>query len=450
MASIEDLAPIAEKAVRKALDMGADEAEAYVSATRSTSVVIESGKIKEFNHTVDAGIGLRVSLARKVGFAYTTRLGASFIGEAVARAIQSARASSEDKWWPGLPGPQKYASIPGTFSEELAHTEPSALVEYAREIMDAVREAGSEFVLAHAAVSVSASETYIVNTNGLEGVDRGTHSSIYASILARVNGLVTPEVFSIGSSRVSIPSPSPVVEKSLSVVRECTVKAKLDGGGYDVVFMPAALAEIIGEALLPSLTAERVARKRSLYGGMLGEKVMDERVTIIDDGALESGDASSKFDGEGVATKRKLLVERGVLKSFIADTYWGHRIGMSSTGNAVRRGYSTRPGTGYTNVLMQAGDAGLDELVEGRVLVVHYVQGAHTANADTGEYSVVANPAILYENGEARGWVPGVVLAGNIGTHMSKDIVAISKTLEKPYPAVHLPAVRLKDVKVLQ
>jgi len=92
----------------------------------------------------------------------------------------------------------------------------------------------------------------------------------------------------------------------------------------------------------------------------------------------------------------------------------------------------------------------LDELFEGRVIVVYSVQGAHTANSSTGEYSVLANPAILYEEGEPVGWLRGLAVAGSFYNELRDNVVGLSGVVEKPYPGIWVPWIRLTGIQVAQ
>ena len=197
-----------------------------------------------------------------------------------------------------------------------------------------------------------------------------------------------------------------------------------------------------------ALRGDNVVRGRSPYRDRVGEEVVDKHLTIIDDGLLDGGDNSWRFDGEGVATSRSILVEAGVLRSFVLDTYWGKRMGTKSTGNGVRRSYSVQPQPGYTNIIIEGGDSSLEELLDGKVIVLYNLQGAHTANSDTGEYSVLANPGILYENGEPRGWLRGITVSGNMFEEVKKNIVMVSREKEKAFPGIEAPWIRFDNIVV--
>ncbi len=438
---------LAVMAVRAAMREGATEAEAFVTRRRGYSVSILAGRIKGLESMDEAGVGIRVAVGKRVGFAYATGLDTEAARRAARAAVKQARASPEDPYWPGLPEPpERYPEPSGVYGDGVARASPESIVEDAKVLIGHV--AAREGVqLSRASIGVSVFEEAIANSNGVYAVEMGTYASVMVSIVVQKNGLTTPAVFEFESSRVAVPDVTAVANRAVEKALLATKVVKgLQPGRYTVVYQPQVLAELLDYTVLSSLNGENVVRGRSYYVGKTGGKVMDERITIIDDGLLKGGDSTGRFDGEGVPMQTTVLVEKGVLRGFIYDNYWASRVGTRSTGNAVRSGYSSRPRPGFTNIVIPGGDAGPEELYEGRVLVIYQVQGAHTANPETGEYSVLANPAILYENGEPKGWVPGLVLAGNLYKELAENVEAISKWTEKPYPGAVLPAMRLRGV----
>ena len=446
-------AEAAVMAVRQAMREGASEAEAYVVVERGYTVRVAANTVSDLVAERDAGIAVRAAVGKRVGFAYSTGLSAESIREAARSAVKAARASPEDPWWRGFPEPGESNPEPGGIYEaSLARIEPGTLVEDVRELLGYVAERyGSKGVsVTRASLGVSEVERAIANSNGVYRVDVGTFAAAYVALAARFSdGRVSPSIYEFASSRTTLPSLTELADRAADkVLLTEKVYKGLGAGRYTVVYTPEALAELLEYTVLGSLNGEMVVRGRSFYRGKIGEKVMDERITIVDDGVMKGGDATWRFDGEGVPMKRKVLVEKGVLRGFIYDSYWGSRAGTASTGNAVRSSYTTRPHIGFTNLVVAEGDAAPEELLEGKVVVVYSVQGAHTANMETGEYSVVANPAVLYVDGEPQGMIPGAAVAGNMYRELAEAVEAVGRWTEKPYPGVHLPWVRLGGVHV--
>ncbi|HRU76575.1 MAG TPA: metallopeptidase TldD-related protein, partial [Methanothrix sp.] len=184
-------------------------------------------------------------------------------------------------------------------------------------------------------------------------------------------------------------------------------------GSFDVLLRPLAAAELLEGTLLTSLEADSVQKGRSSLRGRVGEMIASEDFMLIDDGLLPAGIDSSAFDGEGVPSQRTVLVDGGILKGFLYDSYAAGKDGTHSTGNSVRSGYSDLPRVGSRNLIVSSPSA--HELQAGRGgYLVHGLIGAHTANPISGDFSVEARNAFrLAPGGEAQP-VRSLMLAGNI------------------------------------
>jgi len=172
-------------------------------------------------------------------------------------------------------------------------------------------------------------------------------------------------------------------------------------------------------------------------------------VTIYDDGLLNGGLRTWKFDGEGVPHQRTLIIEKGVLRNLIYDSYTAKKEEKESTGNASRAGYLSTPNVEATNFHFMPGNKSPEELLrdvdEG--LLVYYLQGAHSSNPASGEFSVVATPAWKLENGTLAYATKGTMLAGNI-FQLLTNISALANN-ERKIGQLVAPWVLVENVKVV-
>ncbi|MDI6846680.1 MAG: metallopeptidase TldD-related protein, partial [Candidatus Bathyarchaeia archaeon] len=187
----------------------------------------------------------------------------------------------------------------------------------------------------------------------------------------------------------------------------------------------------------------------SAFKGKIGEKVASEIVTIYDDGLFNGGLRTWKFDGEGVPQQKTLIIEKGILRNFIYDDYTAKKEGKESTGNASRAGYLSTPNVEATNFHLMAGNKSPKELItevdEG--LLVYYLQGAHSSNPASGEFSVVATPAWKIKNGEIAYATKGAMLAGNIFEVLT-NVSALADN-ERKIGQLVAPWVLVENVKVI-
>ncbi len=155
-------------------------------------------------------------------------------------------------------------------------------------------------------------------------------------------------------------------------------------------------------------------RGQSAFKDKIGTQVASENLTIYDDGLMPSGMRSWSFDAEGVPQQKTPIIEKGILRSFIYDNYSARKEGKESTGNALRGGYLSTPNIGPTNFHIMPSNKTCETLLaevdDG--LIVYYLQGAHSSNPMSGEFSVVATPAWQIRDGKIADACGGVMLAG--------------------------------------
>ena len=179
---------------------------------------------------------------------------------------------------------------------------------------------------------------------------------------------------------------------------------------------PWAYGQILSYTLFQAVRGDNVARGKSKLEGRIGETIAPDNVTIVDDGTIPMGINSSFADDEGVPRRRTPIIEEGVLESFLWDTYWGNKTGEESTGNARR---SMRQGLveiGRTNTVVESGRRSIRDIVSeiDHGYLIRNVQGAHSSNPESGDFSVVGNPAVLIEDAERVGAVHGLMVSGNV------------------------------------
>ena len=216
-----------------------------------------------------------------------------------------------------------------------------------------------------------------------------------------------------------------------------------------LVLTPFALQGLLYYTLINAVKADNVQRNQSPFKGMIGEKVASEHITIYDDGLFPDGLRTWAFDGEGVPQQKTPLIEKGVLRGFLYDNYAAKKEGLESTGNASRAGYLSTPSIEATNFRITPGNKTPDELIRevDDGLLIYYLQGAHSSNPVSGEFSVVATPAWKIKNGEIAHATRGVMLAGNIFEAFKN--VSIVANNERKMGQLIAPWVLFENVRVI-
>jgi PmbA protein len=203
--------------------------------------------------------------------------------------------------------------------------------------------------------------------------------------------------------------------------------------------------------LSSALSAESVQKKKSMLTDKIGKLVISQRLNIIDSGLLDMRLGSKPFDDEGVPTTNKILIEKGVLKSFLHNTYTAKKDGVRSTGNAVRGSFTGLPTVGPTNLFIEPASMEYTANLEGLIKIIHkglYItetMGMHTANPISGEFSVGAS-GLWVENGEIKYPVKEAVISGNI-LELFKNVVVIGDDL-RFYGNIGSPCLLIEGIDI--
>ncbi|MCW3995091.1 MAG: TldD/PmbA family protein [Candidatus Bathyarchaeota archaeon] len=441
---------IAEKAVEEALRKGAQEVEAYVYEGQATNIGIELGQISKSNRIIDRGIGIRIAINKAIGFAYTNVIDDSkAIETAVASALSAAKASKPDPDWKGLPQKKSYAPTEKTFDKKILELSSEELVNVAATMLDAAGQADKRVFPIEGGVGGGYVSHAVANSNGVEGFDGGTMVECSLATLAKEGGSVTPVCFEFDASREYNLDPTWVGKEAARLAVTALKTKSVETKSAKVIFTQFALQDLLSYTLINAIKADSVQRNQSPFKGKIGEKVASENLTIFDDGLFVGGLRTSVFDGEGVPHQKTAVIERGILKNFIYDNYSAKKEDKESTGNAARAGYLSTPNIDTTNFHLMPGAKTTDEMLaevdDG--LIVYYLQGAHSSNPVSGEFSVVATPAWKIKDGKITHSSRGVMLAGNV-FEVLKNISVIGGN-ERQMGSMIAPWVQVENVRVI-
>jgi len=404
----------ARAAVAKAEQQGAEAAEAYICKAKELNIEVRGGRVETMKLAEDSGLGVRVIREGKTGFSFTSDLSPAGVDEAAGQALVNCMNLSEDPFQ-RLPKPGKAYEKMDIYDPGIKKASVEQKIDLARSMEDAARTFDRR-------VKVIESSTYqdgealvtIVNSHGTELSYRGAFCGVYLA-LAAVEGDDSQTGFALDYTlRFDRLKPEEVGREAARRAVRMLGAAPVTTRRAAVVLDPYVATGFLG-LIAPALTGEAVQKGRSLFAGKLGERVASSKITTIDDGALPGGIASAPFDGEGVATSRTVLIEKGVLKGYLYNTYTAAKDGVQSTGNGVRNSFKGTPEVGITNFFFEAGTEPVEKLLSEikSGIYVTEVMGMHTANPISGDFSVGV-AGLLIENGELTRPVRGMAIGGNI------------------------------------
>lgn len=446
----EEMQSLAEKAVSVALEKGAGEVEAFVYQGLATSIGIERGQVSRSSKIIDHGIGIRAIINKAIGFSYTNMIkNKAPIDETIDRAISSARASKPDEDWRGLPNKKPYESPKNTYDRRIVELRSEDLVKVASAMLDAAEKTDKRVFPIEGGAGASYLSVATANSNGVAGFDHGTIVDCSLATVCQDGSDVTPVCFEFNTERSYNINPEWIGKEAARLALSALKPKRIETRNTRVIFTQFALQQLLYYTLINAVKADYVQRNQSVFKEKIGEKVASEIVTVYDDGLLNGGLRTWRFDGEGFPQQKTLIMEKGVLHNFLYDNYTARKEGKESTGNAARAGYLSTPNVEATNFHFVPETKSPEELVSevDDGIIVYFLQGAHSSNPASGEFSVVATPAWRIEKGSVTHATKGLMLAGNIFAVLTN--ISVLANNERKLGQLVAPWMLVENVKVI-
>ena len=427
-----ELQAVADRIVEQA--KSSEQVEAFVARGGETDVRIYQGAVEHFVSAQSEGVGIRVISGGRTGFAYAGTLGESAIAEVLAEARDNVQFGEPDEY-AALAEPDGVAvTEQSLWNDELADYPTDDKINLAKQLeqlasgRDArVRVDDSNYADAHG-------ESAVASTTGIRMSGRENGCYVSVSTLADDGEGDDAETqtgfgFSVGRSPLEFDLDKAAREASDRATRLLGA-TKPASKRTTVVLDPMVTAQFLG-VISSTLNGEAVVKGRSLFAERLGDEVAAPLVTLIDDPTNPRAYSSTDVDGEGLAARRNVLIQDGVLKQFVHNTYSARRAGTVSTGNATRGGFAGTPGVGCLAMSLVPGTRSQAELVSDidDGLLVQSVQGLHSGvNPVSGDFSTGA-AGLLIVNGDVGAPVREFTIASTL-QRMLLDIVEIGGDLD--------------------
>jgi PmbA protein len=379
---------LATKVVAEA--QGAEQVEAFVGSSTSTSVRVHGGEVESLTQATTAGIGVRVVEGGRQGFAYAGTLDPAVIAEVLAEARDNA-AFAEPEDWVGLAEPDGVESPAiDLWRDGLAEMPTDRKLELALDLERAVRARDPRIVGVRVAQWGDGSGVGAVVTStgiAVSGRSTGCHLSVQA--LAE-DGAETKTGYgvSVGREPADIDLDAAADEAADRTTR--LLGAVQPASGTVTLVLEPRMAATLLAVVAGTLDGESVLKGRSPFADRVGEAIASPLLTLVDDPTDPRSLGADTHDGEGLATRRVPLIERGVLRGFLHNSMTGRRAGVPSTASAVR-GYRSTPGVGAQALVMAPGAGTIDDLVTGvdHGVLVQAMSGLHSGvNPVSGDFSV--------------------------------------------------------------
>ncbi|MBC7086366.1 MAG: TldD/PmbA family protein [Methanomethylovorans sp.] len=399
---------IARKALNAALKAGADEAEVYLLKSEITGIDIRKGIIDGSKESINQGMGIRAVVNGAVGFASTNI--PSKIEEAAKTAVSSARVRGADPAWKSFPTDGKYPEIEDTFDPRINDMGLDECIELAANMLHGASSL-PDVLVTSGSFSRMISRRLILNSNGIEVEDRGTAITGFVDVITGKDEPTTAYEYDM-SRKMDIDFFN-LGKAAAELVFKSKNGISIEPHHTEVILHPFAVSDLLTGILSSAIDADNVQKGRSRLIGCKGEMIADEKLSIIDDGLLKGGLETSMADEEGVPSQTTPVIENGIFKSYLYDTYTAGKEGVHSTGNASRHSYSSPPSVGIRNFIIEYEQSNVIESTD-KGIYINSVIGAHTANYISGDFSVEARNAFIIEKGELSKPIKSLMISGNV------------------------------------
>ncbi len=444
-----DLRNVAQDIVRRAMTSGATAAECVVREGDEFSTLVRLGQVETLKESGSKSIGVRVFFGQRAASTYSSDFSRDGLDRMLKSALELAKITSEDPFG-GIPEASQLGQISGDLA--LYHEDVYSLpgpdrIDYARRAEKAALDFDPRIKNSEGgSFDAATGHKILANSHGFVGEYRRSYCSVAAVPIAQTEaGAMQRDYwYSVARTMKKLDSPESVGKVAAERTLRRLNARKVKTAQVPVIYDPLVATSIL-EHIFEGVNGDSVYRGASFLAGKLGQKIAGDNVNIIDDGTMPGGFGTSPFDGEGIPTRRTVVVENGELKSYLLNTYTAKKLGLQTTANASR-GLAGTPGIGPGNYFLQPGTKSPKELIAGvkEGLYVTEFLGSG-ANLVTGDYSRGAS-GMWISGGEFAYPVEEITVAGNL-KQLFFNISDIANDLEFR-GAVASPTIRVDGLTV--
>ncbi len=433
--------------VARALKSGADKAEVFCKSFKNITVEIKDQADEALSSSFSSGYSVRVIKNNRLGFSFSTDPAEA--GRVIMRALEASQHADKDFFLDiAASSPAESVMV---FDEAIRDIREDDAISMAMLIEKAAYDADSRIQrLRRPSASFTLSETVIANSAELQARYEATSCTAQITAIAESGGESQTGWDFTGSRLLNDISFEQVGRNAAAAAVRLLGSRKIQGLKTDIILDSAVAVDFLG-VFAASLSAESVQKGKSLLAGRLNTAVVSPLVTLIDNGRLAGKLGSRPIDDEGIATQATSLLQEGVLRSYLYNTYTAKKGDTASTGNAVRSGFSSLPSVGMTNLYLEPAP-GTDRIPQKELfstvqkgLYIVDAMGIHTVNPISGDFSIGIT-GIWIENGSPAFPVKEAVISGNLLDFFGK-VSGMSDDM-RFYGSIGSPSLIISDIDV--
>ena len=428
---------IAQWVVEQTLKEGANEASVNISNSRNVSIDFRDKKIEELKESTENSLSLEIYTNHRYSSHSTNDLRKSTLKKFISEAVAATKYLTEDEFR-SLPDPKYYPKKSNTNLELIDSSykdvDSGERVKIAQEIEAAAMEVSDKIISTTSGYSDTSYQTVKVHSNGFSGESEGTQFWAGASVTVRDGETGRPSdwYWSGARFRNELPSNDFLGKEAARRALRKIGQKKIETGKFNMVVENRVGGRLLGMLQSP-MSARSLQQKSSYLEGMLGKQIASDKLTIIDDPFLIRGFGSKYFDGEGLATKKRTMIENGILNNYYVDNYYGKKLGMEPTSGSS------------SNIVFKYGSRSYEEMtkvLESGILVTSFIGG--NSNSTTGDFSFGV-VGLLVKNGDIIQPINEMNISGN-AKDFWKQLVEVGND-PYPYSSWRIPGMMFEDIQ---
>src|SRR5215469_10057877 len=427
-----DLKEIAADVVKRAMQGGATAVEAVAMDGSEFSTVVRLGEVETLKESGSKSVGVRVFFGRRAASSHSSDLTAAGVKQMVDSALALAKVTSEDPS-AGIPEAEQLGQLEGDldlYHEDVYSLSTADRIDYARRAEKAALDADKRITNSEGGnFDAAAGYRVLANSHGFVGDYRRSYCSVAAVPIAQIDGSAMQRDYwySVANSLKKLEAPEEVGKIAAKRTLRRLGARKVKTAKVPIVFEHTVAGSLVGH-IFEAVNGDSVYRGASFLTDKLNEKIAGDNIDIVDDGTIPGLFGTSPFDSEGVPSRKTVVVEKGVLKSYLLNTYTAKKLKLQTTGNASR-GLAGTPGIGPGNFFLKPGTKTLEEIIadiKDGLFVTEFL--GFGVNLVTGDFSRGAS-GVWIENGELTYPVEEITVAGNL-KDMFANVSEIGNDLE--------------------
>ncbi len=446
---MQDYKNLASELVSALQKQGADACDVYISSSEGFKTTIRLGEIEKLQQSNSKGLGLRVFKNGATALTYTTDFQDKTVNNLVKETLEIVKVSNSDEH-NGLAPKSflgEYAGKLQMFDDSISKLSPEQKIAMVKEMEEAGRNFDKRINNSNGASwSNSIGQITLANSDGFIGQYQTTNASMSVGLLAEENGVKQSDYwYSFNRFFHKLDSPESIGKEAGRRVIARLGGKKVKSQVVPVVVSTEVAAEFV-EMIFGAASGGSIYRRSSYLVDKVGQEIVSPSITIVDDATIEDGLASRPFDAEGVKSSQVTVIENGILKTYVCDSYSARRLDAKVTGNAGR-GYSSAPNVSLTNLFLQNGTDNPADIIKsvknGLYLTEMFGSGV---NSVTGDFSQGAS-GFWIENGEITFPVQEITIAGNV-LNVLKNVQAIGNDLSFKLGSTASPTLLISEMTV--